>query len=64
MKFSPGAANGYNFMGDASDQLTVVSGGVALITFNDNLDEIAAADCQIDVVGTGTEQFNITLVAG
>lgn len=62
--FKDGATNGYNIFGDASGQITLLAGGKCLMVFNDNLDDVAAADLAIDVSATGTQAYDIQMVAG
>jgi hypothetical protein len=63
MTFSEGASNGYTLFA-ASWSLKVWPSSVYQFYFPDVAPDVAAADCTIDVAGTGTQTFEITLVAG
>lgn len=64
MTIVDGAANGYNIFGSAAGSNTVMIGGSIMIFGNDNLDDIASADSEIDITGTGTESFEVLIVMG
>jgi len=59
-----GASNGYNLFGDASGQVTIPAGGLCQFFGADLLQDVAAADAEIDITGTGTESFDVLLVFG
>lgn len=63
MTFTVGASEGYNLMG-ASMNFVLLSGQQLMFYGNDATPDVAAADRQIDVAGTGTETFELTILAG
>lgn len=68
INMSPGAVNGYNWAGAASDQVTVVPGGFALVFASEEVagpPDIAAAGVRtLDFAGTGTEVIDVLICAG
>ena len=65
VSFDVGAAQGYEFMGSATDFVTIGPGCSFMMSFNDNLADISASLKSIDVTSTDIDAwFNITLVAG
>jgi hypothetical protein len=65
--FDVGASNGYNLFGadNASDEsVEVMPGGAEQRYTPNNGEDVDSTHKQIDVTGTGTESFNIALVAG
>ena len=58
-----GAANGYDFSG-GDGKVTLVPGASMVMTANNNLSDVAAADSELDFAGTGTEVFDILIIAG
>lgn len=59
-----GAANGYELFGGATGKIIIPIGGRNMFFGADNLDDVAAADAEIDITGTGTESFDVVLVLG
>lgn len=59
-----GAANGHNFFGDGSGQITLKVGQWAILYFAGNADAVASGDRTIDLTGTGTEALDYFLVFG
>ncbi len=64
MTIDDGASNGYNILGAALGHVTIHPGAIFQMYFHDKLDNIAAADAEIDFGGTGTESFNLTILVG
>ena len=65
--FDVGATNGYNLFGEdnvSNESVEVLPGCAAQFFQNDKLEDVDATHKDIDVTGTGTEGFNIELVAG
>lgn len=65
--FAVGAANGYNLFGAdnvSAERVEIMPGGAELRYTPDNGEDVDATHKQIDVTGTGTDSFNIELVAG
>jgi PKD repeat protein len=63
MTFTAGASEGYNLAG-ASFNMAILPGQWFIFFGNDATPDVAAADRQIDVAGTGTDTFELTLVTG
>lgn len=63
MTIAEGASNGYAMLG-ASFTFTVPAGGQVMFVFNDNTPDVAAGDRTIDITGTGTQTFELTIDAG
>lgn len=61
MTFSEGASNGIAL---ACGDITVPAGGITQIYLNDAAPDIAAGDRAIDVAGTGTDTFELSLLLG
>ena len=59
----PGALNDYD-LGGASMSVAVNPGDSIVFLFLDNAPDVAAADSELDFAGTGTETFDIIMVAG
>ncbi len=59
----PGAANDYD-IGGAAMSWAVGPGGMLIYLSDDNAPDVAAADSELDFAGTGTEVFDILIVAG
>ena len=60
---TPGASNDYD-LGGASMSVEVNPGDTVVFLFLDNAPDVAAADSELDFAGTGTETFDILMVAG
>ena len=60
---TPGASNDYD-LGGASMSVAVNPGDTVIFLFLDNAPDVAAADSELDFAGTGTETFDILMVAG
>ena len=58
-----GALNGYD-IGGAAMSYALDPGGTLVLLLRDTAPDVAAADSEIDFAGTGTEPFDIILVAG
>jgi len=63
MNFSVGASNGYDLAGAGFD-VTLLAGQEFTFFGNDAAPDIATADAEIDVTGTGTEIFELSIVMG
>ncbi len=59
----PGAANDYD-IGGAAMNWGVSPGGMLFYLSNETSPDVAAADSELDFAGTGTEVFDILIVAG
>lgn len=59
-----GAANGYNLGNDANWRITLPGGDEVTLKFNGTNPVIAAGAKDIDVTGTLTESFDITIILG
>lgn len=64
MTIVDGSTNGYDIFGGAAGAVIVPIGGAVWFFGNDNLDDIASADSEIDITGTGTESFEVLIVMG
>lgn len=64
LKFEPGAATAYNIFGSATGEISVPPGGIEMFFGNDALPDVAAGAKHIDVSGTGTDSYDIIIVAG
>jgi hypothetical protein len=64
MSFTKGASDGYQLFKHADGLIQLAGGEEACFLYNDTLDDVAAADKNIDVAGTGTQSFNILMVFG
>jgi hypothetical protein len=65
--FAVGSSNGYNLFGAdnaSAERVEVMPGGAVLAYHPNNAEDVSATKDTIDVTGTGTEVFNICLVAG
>jgi hypothetical protein len=62
--FADGASNGYNLLGDASGQVTLLPGQVLFLYGGDKAQDVAAGDKTIDVTGDATDKYKIVLVFG
>ena len=65
--FAVGAANGYNLFGAdnaSAERVEVMPGGSEMRQTPNNGEDVDATHKNIDVTGTGTEAFQIELVAG
>ena len=60
---TPGASNGYD-LGGASMSVAVNPGDTLVFFFLDTAPDVAAADSELDFAGTGSETFDILMVAG
>ena len=60
---TPGASNDYD-LGGASMSYEVSPGASLVFLFADNAPDVANADSELDFAGTGTETFDIVMVAG
>ena len=58
-----GATNGYPIWGAGNDLIVPADSEIAM-TFNETLADVAAADKDIDVAGTGTETFDVGICLG
>lgn len=63
MTFTPGSSNPYNLFGSSSS-VTVPAGGQVLLFANEGAPDIASNAKEIDVAGTDTDDFDLTLVMG
>lgn len=63
MTFAEGASNGYALLG-ASWLATLLAGQEITLFGNDATPDVAAGDRTIDITGTGTEQCEVSIVAG
>lgn len=63
MTFSEGASNGYALLG-AAWSLILLAGQEMLVQLNDAAPDIAGADAEIDVTGTDTQEFELSIVMG
>jgi len=63
MSFTEGASNGYALLG-ASFLFAVQPGQEIMILGNDATPDVAAGDRTIDVTGTGSQSFDLAVVAG
>lgn len=63
MTIAEGATFGYPMLG-TSFTFTVPAGGQVMFVFNDNAPDVASGDRQIDIAGTGSQEFELTLVTG
>lgn len=63
MTFVEGASNGYELMGNAWSVI-LASGQVLMLYGNDATPDVAAGAKTIDVTGTTTQTFELTVVAG
>lgn len=63
MTFTVGASNGYNLAG-AGFSVALEQNQWFVLFGNDATPDVAAADRTIDVAGTGTQTFELTLVTG
>lgn len=63
MTFTVGAANGYNLAG-AGFSVALLTDQWFIFFGNDATPDVAAADLSIDVAGTTTQTFELTLVTG
>lgn len=68
-KFTTGATNGYDLGGSATFEIVIGKGATGLSvgyaqTWNDDSQDVAATDKDIDIAGTGTESFDIIILAG
>ena len=59
----PGASNDYD-IGGASMSFAVSPGGMLIYLSDDDAPDVAGADSELDFSGTGTEVFDILMVAG
>lgn len=60
-----GAANGYEIFGDANGQVSLEPGDVEIRFCKDTLDDVAAADCEIDLTSVDADaKLHVLLVAG
>lgn len=59
-----GASNPYDFMGDASGQVTLAPGAEFRYDGNETLEDIDSTHCEIDVSGNGTETVRYTAIMG
>jgi hypothetical protein len=65
--FDVGAANGYNLFGAdnaSNESIEVMPGGAELRYIPNNGEDVDATHKNIDITGTGTDVFQIELVAG
>ncbi len=60
---TPGASNDYD-LGGASMSVAVNPGDTVIFLFLDNAPDVASADSELDFAGTGSETFDILMVAG
>ncbi len=58
-----GASNGYD-IGGASSSWAIGPGGQLILLLNETAPDVAGADSEIDFAGTGSETFDILMVAG
>lgn len=63
MTFTEGASNGYALLG-TTFLFTVQPGQEIMLLGNDATPDVAAGDRTIDVTGTGTQSFDLAVVAG
>jgi hypothetical protein len=63
MSFTEGASNGYALLG-ASFLFALQPGQEITLYGNDATPDVAAGDCTIDVTGTGTQSFDLAVIAG
>ncbi len=60
-----GASNGYELFGAASGQVTLPANGEVMFFSPEGLDDVAAADSEIDVTSSDVDaKFKITIIAG
>lgn len=60
-----GAANGYEIFGDANGQVTLNPGDIIVQYCTDTLDDVAAADSEIDLSSAdGDAKVDVLLIAG
>lgn len=60
---APGASNGYALFG-ASKDVDIPAGACLHMQFNENLADISSGAKTIDLAGTGTNAFEITIILG
>ena len=63
ISIEPGAANGYDFCG-ADFKITLEPGTEVLIFCLDTAPDVAIADCQIDLAGTGAQVLDFEALMG
>ena len=59
-----GLTNGYLLFGDAAGQVTLDPGDAVMMLFNESLPDVGGSAKTIDFAGTGTDAFEIIIVAG
>lgn len=64
MEIATGATNGYAIFGTADDMITLPVGGCVQIYMPEGTPDVASGAKTIDIAGTGTDVFEIILVAG
>lgn len=57
-----GASNGYQLMG--GENIVVPAGSLFLMLWNETLPDVAAADAELDITGTGTDSLKFAIAAG
>lgn len=62
--FKTGASNGYNILGHADGEVTLLPGSMVLLYVPDKLADVDATHKIIDVSGTAADQYDIQIVAG
>ncbi len=60
---TPGAANDYD-LGGAAMSWGLDAGGQLILLLTDTAPDVASADSELDFAGTGSETFDILMVAG
>lgn len=63
MAFGEGASNGYELLGDGWN-ITLQPGQMAMFYLSDNAPTVGGSAKNIDVTGTGTQTFELSVVAG
>lgn len=63
MTIGEGATNGYELLGNAWS-IAVPAGGAIQLVLNETAPDVGASAKTIDIAGTGTQAFQISIVAG
>jgi hypothetical protein len=63
MTFSEGSSNGYELLGN-NWSITVPPGGIMQFFLPDTAPDVGSGAKTIDVSGTGTQEFELSLIAG
>jgi hypothetical protein len=64
MTFTKGASNGWTGLGASWASITLEPGAAMEFYLDDGIADVSATVKNIDVTGTGTEEFELTVVAG